>query len=72
MTRLYHSPCYNLAMPIVKIGMWAGRDKATKEKLIKSVTRAVCDTVGCPPEKVIVVLEDIPKENWGEAGEQAK
>ena len=58
-------------MPIVKIGMWVGRDKATKKQLIKNVTQAVCDTVKCPPQAVIVVIEDIPKENWGQAGQQA-
>ncbi|MFH1387419.1 MAG: tautomerase family protein [bacterium] len=57
-------------MPIVKIGLWAGRDKETKKKLIESVTKSVCDTVKCPPEAVIVVLEDIPKENWGQNGKQ--
>ncbi len=59
-------------MPIVNIGMWAGRDKSTKEKLIKNVTQTICETVGCPPEAVIVVIEDIPKENWGQSGRQAK
>lgn len=58
-------------MPIVKIEMWAGRDKDTKNKLIENVTRTVCDTVKCPPEAVIVVIDDIPKENWGQAGKQA-
>lgn len=59
-------------MPIVRIGMWAGRDKETKRKLIQEVTKTVCGAVGCPPEAVIVVIEDIPKENWGQKGEQAE
>ena len=58
-------------MPIVTIGLWAGRDKKVKEQLIKNVTQTVCDTTGCPPEAVIVVIEDILKENWGQAGQQA-
>ena len=58
-------------MPIVKIEMWAGRDKEAKNKLIENVTRTVCDTIKCPPEAVIVVIEDIPKENWGQAGKAA-
>ena len=58
-------------MPIVKIEMWAGRDKETKNHLIQNVTKTVCDTIKCPPEAVIVVIEDIPKENWGQAGKQA-
>ena len=58
-------------MPIVRIGMWSGKDEAAKEKLIQNVTKTVCDTVKCPPEAVIVVIEDIPKENWGHGGKQA-
>ncbi len=58
-------------MPIVRIEMWSGRDKAVKEQLIKKVTETVCETVKCPPEAVIVVIEDIPKENWGQSGVQA-
>lgn len=55
-------------MPIVKIGLWSGRDASVKEKLIQNVTKTVCETIGCPAEAVIVVIEDIPKENWGQAG----
>jgi 4-oxalocrotonate tautomerase len=51
--------------------MWAGRDKETKAKLIENVTKTVCDTIKCPPEAVTVVIEDIPKENWGQAGKAA-
>ena len=48
--------------------MWSGRDAALKAKLIKNVTDTVCETIKCPPAAVIVVIEDIPKENWGQAG----
>jgi len=58
-------------MPIVRIEMWAGRPSETKKKLIENVTKTVCDTVGCPPEAVVVVIDDIPKENWGQSGKQA-
>ena len=30
----------------------------------------VFDTCGCPKEAVTVVIDDIPKENWGSGGEQ--
>lgn len=51
--------------------MWKGRDEETKEKVIQNVTKALCDTIGCPPETVFVIIDDIPKENWGQAGKQA-
>ena len=58
-------------MPIINIDLWAGRTAEIKDKLIQNVTKTVCETVGCPPEAVIVVIRDIPKENWGQAGKQA-
>jgi len=48
--------------------MWSGRDAAVKEQLIRNVTDTVCATLKCPPDAVTVVLEDVPKENWGQAG----
>lgn len=59
-------------MPIVNIGIWEGRSEEQKEKMIQGVTKAVCDSIGCPPETVIVVIDDIKKENWGAGGKQAK
>jgi len=59
-------------MPIINIDLWAGRSPEVKEKLIQQVTKSVIETVGCPPETVIVVIRDIPKENWGQSGIQAK
>ncbi|HTY13201.1 MAG TPA: 2-hydroxymuconate tautomerase [Candidatus Omnitrophota bacterium] len=58
-------------MPIVNIDLWAGRTAEIKEKLIKKVTETVCETVGCPSDAVIVVIRDVPKENWGQNGKQA-
>jgi len=55
-------------MPIINIDLWAGRSAEIKDKLIQNVTKIVCETVGCPPEAVIVVIRDIPKENWGQSG----
>lgn len=57
-------------MPIVNIGIWAGRSAEVKEKLMQNVTKAVCETIDCPPEAVIVVIADIPQENWGQGGKQ--
>jgi len=58
-------------MPVVQIQMWPGRDAATKKKLIERVSQTVSDTIDCPPEAVTVVIEEIPKENWGIRGKPA-
>ena len=57
-------------MPLVKVEMWSGRTTEQKEKIIQNVTKAICDSVGCPKDAVWVVIEDVPKENWGMNGEQ--
>lgn len=55
-------------MPFVKIDMWEGRTREQKDKLIESVTKAVCESIGCPGEAVQVVLQDYKKEDWGMNG----
>jgi 4-oxalocrotonate tautomerase len=59
-------------MPIVKIEMWSGRNKELKGKLVKNVTDTVVKTLNCPAVAVTVVIYDVPKENWGQAGKTAE
>ena len=58
-------------MPIVKIDLWEGRDKDTKRNLIQSVSKAVSGSLDIPVDHVRVILNDVPKDNWGLEGEQA-
>jgi 4-oxalocrotonate tautomerase len=58
-------------MPVVAIDVWAGRPAEQKEKLIKSVTEAVAKSLGIAQDQVTIILREIPKENWGAAGEVA-
>ena len=58
-------------MPLVNIELWPGRDKETKGKIIQGVTKIVAETAKCPEDDVIVVIKDVPKENWGFGGQQA-
>ena len=55
-------------MPLVKIEMWEGRDEAKREELIRNVSRTVVDTLKCPVEMVWVIIDEVPKSNWGMAG----
>jgi len=57
-------------MPLVNIKMYPGRDKETKKNIIEKVSQTVAETAKCPVEAVTVVIEDIPKENWGFEGKQ--
>ena len=58
-------------MPIVKIDLWEGRGRDTKRNLIQSVSKAVSGSLDIPVDHVHVVLNDVPKDNWGLEGEQA-
>jgi len=55
-------------MPLVEIKWWSGRDDATKAKAIKLVTKAICETCGCEPDAVTVIIHDVPKASWGKGG----
>ena len=57
-------------MPVVIVEMWEGRNAEQKEKLIKGITK-VFEDLGVKAAAVNVVLHDVPKTNWGIAGQQA-
>ena len=57
-------------MPVVKVDMWGGRTEEVKQKLIEGITKAFTD-IGVSPEWVTVIINDVPKMNWGSGGKQA-
>ncbi|WP_147819992.1 tautomerase family protein [Salidesulfovibrio onnuriiensis] len=56
-------------MPIMRVETWEGITKAQKLDLVQSMTETACRVLGCPREAVSVIIVEIPKENWGAAGE---
>lgn len=57
-------------MPVVIVEMWSGRTTEQKKTLVKGITGAFGE-VGIPADAVHVIIQDIPKENWGTAGKLA-
>lgn len=55
-------------MPIVRIEMWPGRTHSQKAELARAITEAMVTIAHTTPQATIVVFEDVPKENWAEAG----
>ena len=51
--------------------MWEGRDKDTKRELIQAITKAVSETLNVSAEQIHVIINEVPKDNWGIVGEQA-
>jgi 4-oxalocrotonate tautomerase len=59
-------------MPLAHIYLLEGRSEEVKRAVIDKVTQALHEAVGAPKENVRVVIQDIPKTNWGIAGRTAK
>ena len=58
-------------MPIIRVEMWTGRTVAQKKELARVITDAVVNIAHTTAEATIVVFEDIPRENWAQAGKLA-
>ncbi|MBC7188981.1 tautomerase family protein [Candidatus Aerophobetes bacterium] len=55
-------------MPVVNVTSWP-MDSERKAQVIKKITEVFVE-MGIPKEAVTVIINDLPKENWGTAGEQ--
>jgi 4-oxalocrotonate tautomerase len=55
-------------MPVVHINMLSGRDIAKKRLLVKRITDVIVDTLDSKPEKVRVIIHDMPHDNYAIGG----
>jgi 4-oxalocrotonate tautomerase len=55
-------------VPYISIETFAGKTDEQKRRLIAGVTDAVTYALEVPKEAVWIVIKDIPKPSWGEAG----
>ena len=55
-------------MPTIHVEMFEGRTLDQRRKLAKELTEGTCRALGCPADAVQIILTDIKKENWAEAG----
>ena len=55
-------------MPVVRIDMFEGRDRETKEELVKSITAEMVRITGCGEASVNVIFNNVAKEDWGWEG----
>ncbi|RXI98301.1 4-oxalocrotonate tautomerase [Anaerobacillus alkaliphilus] len=55
-------------MPIAHIHILEGRTREQKKDLIREVTLAISRSLQAPPEKVKVLVIEIPKDNWATSG----
>ncbi|WP_250536257.1 4-oxalocrotonate tautomerase [Caballeronia sp. AZ10_KS36] len=58
----------NEAMPTFNIQLFEGRTVEEKRKFVEAITRTTCETLGCEPGSVDIILTDVKRENWATAG----
>ncbi|MCJ8502288.1 tautomerase family protein [Desulfatitalea alkaliphila] len=57
-------------MPMVNIKITPdGATPAKKAALIKGVTDLLADLLGKNPQTTVVIIEEVPTDNWGIGGE---
>ncbi|MEM2839430.1 MAG: tautomerase family protein [Thermoplasmata archaeon] len=57
-------------MPVVLVNMYAGRGVDAKRRIVEGITK-VFEAENVPRDAVTVILNEIPRENWGDAGKLA-
>lgn len=55
-------------MPAIHIEMFEGRTLDQKRAFVEAVTRVTCETLGAKPESVDIIITDVKRENWANAG----
>ena len=59
-------------MPIVEIHMLEGRSDELKEELIVNLTRTVHETLNAPVESIRVIIDEMPLQHFGIAGQSVR
>jgi len=55
-------------MPHITVQMYAGRTPEKKRAFIAALTDATVAALGCSPEAVTIILQDVDKHDWATAG----
>ena len=59
-------------MPFAQVFMVEGRTEDQKRAVIEKVSAALVEATGAPKEAIRVWIQEVPKTNWGIAGQTAK
>tara|TARA_Y100000782_G_C10148950_1_gene250636 strand:- start:462 stop:653 length:192 start_codon:yes stop_codon:yes gene_type:complete len=59
-------------MPIIQVNMMEGRTDEQKETLISELTQACVNALDAPQQSVRIMINELPKQHFGIAGESAK
>ena len=69
---MFFSNLLGESIPFAVLHILEGRDEAKKAALIAAVTDAISTTLGAPRETIRVLIQEIPKTQWGIGGKTVK
>lgn len=55
-------------MPIVQIHLLEGRSTDKKRAMAQKVTDAIVEAIGCPADAVKIIISDMARHDYAEAG----
>ena len=55
-------------MPVVHVEMFEGRTREQKRELVNKITEVFVDVTQCPPEAVTIIIQEMTKNNFAQAG----
>lgn len=55
-------------MPTINVQMFEGRSAQQKRDFVRAVTDAACQTLGCDPGSVDIIIQEVSRENWATGG----
>lgn len=55
-------------MPVLRVEMHPGRTLEQKRDFVRAATKAVVETLVCPPESVEIIITEVAKDAWAVAG----
>lgn len=58
-------------MPIARVSIMDGRTDQEKAVLIAAVTEAIHQSIGAPHENIRVLIDEVPRTQWGIGGHTA-
>ncbi len=58
-------------MPVVEVKLFEGRSTEVKKKIAREITEILVKNLQIPEEAVIIIFEDVKKENFAQAGRLA-
>lgn len=56
-------------MPIINVSFYPGRTLEQKRELVSRLTDVMTEVTGVEPTDVWVLINEVPKENFGVAGQ---